>query len=177
MSLRLADAARLAVPLFAAAAALVIAKNYIAPGVDLDGMARGITGPGTWPKAVLYCVAAVSIAIFIRACFEIRAAAAAVPAKGESAYDDAKLLPGIALLVAYGVGFAEIGMAWSTLLFLAGWLVLSGLRRPLSVALVSVLGTVGVLYLFVKLCMMPLERGRGVFEAATILLYRLLGIY
>lgn len=176
MRLRLTDAVRLAAPLLAAVAALVVARGYIAPGVDLEGMARGVTGPGTWPKVMLYCVAGCALAVFIRNVFAIRVAAA-VPAKSEGAYDDTKLLPGIALLIAYGVGFTEIGMAWSTLLFLAGWLVLSGLRRPLTVALVSVLGTAAVLYLFVKLCMMPLERGRGAFEAATILLYRLLGIY
>ena len=172
MSLRPADAARLALPLLAAAAALVVARRYIAPGVDLEGMARGFAGPGTWPKAMLYCVGACSVAVFFRNLFSLKAERSA-----PAAYDDAKLLPGIALLVAYGIGFMEIGMAWSTLIFLAGWLVLSGFRRPLRVVLVSVLGTVGVLYLFVKLCMMPLERGKGAFETATILLYRALGIY
>jgi putative tricarboxylic transport membrane protein len=163
---------RFAFPLAAAVAALVIANWYIAPGVDLAGMARGVAGPGTWPKAMLYCVAGCSGAVFIRNVFFLEPEKADAPQ-----FDDAKLLPGIALLVAYGIGFTEIGMAWSTLLFLAGWLVLSGFRRPLSVVLVSVLGTAGVLYLFVKLCMMPLERGKGIFETATILLYRMLGIY
>lgn len=176
MAMKIGDAVRLAAPLATAAAALAIARWYIAPGVDLEGMARGVTGPGTWPKAMLYCVAACSIIILIRNFFEMRASAPAAGA-GESEFDDAKLLPGIALLVGYGIGIPEIGMAWSTLAFVACWLVLSGLRRPLSVVLVSVLGTVGVLYLFVKLCMMPLDRGKGPFEAATIVLYRLLGIY
>src|SRR5262245_59032332 len=169
MAFKLIDAFRLAAPVATAAAALVLARWYIAPGVDLEGMARGVTGPGTWPKAMLYCVAACSIIILIRNFFEIRTGA--VAGTGESEFDDAKLLPGIALLIAYGIGIVEIGMAWSTLVFVAGWLVLSGFRRALSVALVSVLGTAGVLYLFVKLCMMPLERGKGAFEAATIVLY------
>ena len=176
MAIKLSDALGLAAPLATAAAALVIARWYIAPGVDLEGMARGVAGPGTWPKATLYCVAACSIIILIRNILEILASAPAVQA-GESAFDDAKLLPGIALLIGYGIGISEIGIAWSTLIFVAGWLVLSGLRRPLAVVLVSVFGTAGVLYLFVKLCMMPLERGKGPFEQATIVLYRLLGIY
>ena len=176
MAIKLSDALRLAAPLATAAAALVIARWYIAPGVDLEGMARGVTGPGTWPKVMLYCVAACSIIVLIRNGLEMQAGAPAAQA-GESAFDDAKLLPGIALLIAYGIGMQEVGMAWSTLAFVAGWLVLSGLRRPLAVILVSVLGTAGVLYLFVKLCMMPLERGKGPFEAATIVLYRVLGIY
>ena len=163
---------RFALPLVAAVAALVIATWYIAPGVDLEGMARGFAGPGTWPKAMLYCVSACCVAVFFRNLFSLKAEGSTT-----GAYDDAKLLPGIAMLIAYGIGFSEIGMAWSTLLFLAGWLVLSGFRRPLRVVLVSALGTAAVLYLFVKLCMMPLERGKGAFETATILLYRALGIY
>ena len=176
MAIKLSDAVRLAAPLAIAVAALVIARRYIAPGVDLEGMARGVTGPGTWPKAMLYCVAACSVIILIRNFIEMKAGAPTTGA-GESGFDDAKLLPGIALLIGYGIGIPEIGMAWSTLVFVACGLVLSGLRRPVAVVLVSVLGTAGVLYLFVKLCMMPLERGKGPFEAATIVLYRLLGIY
>jgi putative tricarboxylic transport membrane protein len=45
------------------------------------------------------------------------------------------------------------------------------------VGLISVLGTIGILYFFVKLSAMPLDRGKGAFEQATVALYRLLGIY
>lgn len=176
MPTTLIDAARLAVPLIAAVAAVIVGHSYIAPGVDLEGMSRGLAGPGTWPKAMLYCAAACLLAVFVRNFLEIRARERA-PEASESAFDDAKLIPGIVLLLLYGVGILEIGMAWSTLVFVAAWLVLSGLRRPVSVALVSVLGTAGILYLFVKLCQMPLDRGKGVFEDATVFLYRLLGIY
>jgi putative tricarboxylic transport membrane protein len=181
--IKLIDAVRLAAPLAAAAAAVSLALLYIAPGVDLDAMSRGIAGPGTWPKVMLFCAAACSVAVFLRNLFSFRAErsgngkSGVEKSAGTAAYDDAKLLPGIALLLAYGIAIPEIGMAWSTLLFIAAWLVLSGFRRPRSVALVSVLGTAGILYLFVKLCLMPLDRGKGVFEQATILAYRLLGIY
>lgn len=168
---------RLAVPLAAAAAALVLARQFIAPGIDLDGMARGVAGPGTWPKLMLYGVAACLAAVFGRNLIELRSAAAPRAAADETGYNDAKLLSGMALLVGYGAGITAVGIAWATLAFLPAWLVLSGLRRPLSVALVSVFGTVGILYLFIKLCLMPLDRGKGVFEEATIALYRLLGIY
>lgn len=172
------QAARLAVPLAAAAAALVLARWFIAPGVDLDGMARGVAGPGTWPKLMLYGAGVCAFAVFVRHLLELRSAAPARTAPADDpGYNDATLLGGMVLLVAYGAGITAIGIAWATLVFLAGWLALSGLRRPLPVALVSVLGTAGILYLFVKLCLMPLDRGKGVFEEATIALYRLLGIY
>jgi putative tricarboxylic transport membrane protein len=177
-AMQVQHAARLAVPLAAAAAALVLARWFIAPGVDLDGMARGVAGPGSWPKLMLFGVAACAFAVFVRNLLELRRAAARPRAADDDpGYNDAKLLAGMALLVAYGAGITALGIAWATLLFLAGWLTLSGLRRPLPVTLVSVLGTAGILYLFVKLCLMPLDRGKGVFEEATIALYRLLGIY
>ena len=69
------------------------------------------------------------------------------------------------------------GFAWTTPIFIVGWLLLGGLRRPLLIALTSILGTAGVLYFFVKVSTMPLDRGRDVFEQATLTLYRLLGIY
>jgi putative tricarboxylic transport membrane protein len=180
MPTRLLYAPQLIAPVATALAAVVLARYFIAPGVDLDGMARGLAGPGTWPKIMLYAAAACSIALFLRNLFRLRKAAAAdapAQAQGEPAYDDAKLLCGMALLVAYGLGITLVGMAWATAVFLAAWLLLSGLRRPLAVAMVSIFGTAGILYLFVKLCLMPLERGKGVFEEATIVLYRLLGIF
>lgn len=166
---------RLALPLAAAAAAVVLARAFIAPGVDLEGMARGMAGPGTWPKLMLYGAAACLAAVFLRNLLALRGVPAA-PGE-EPVYNEARLLGGMALLVAYGFGITAIGIAWATLAFLPAWLLLSGLRRPLTVTLVSVLGTAGILYLFVKLCLMPLDRGKGVFEEATIVLYRLLGIY
>lgn len=171
-------APQLVAPLAAAAGAVALAQYFIAPGVDLDGMARGVAGPGTWPKAMLYGAAVWSLAIFCRNLAGLRHARSRDKRdNAEPLYDDGKLYCGIAVLVAYGAGITLVGMGWATLAFLALWLVLSGLRRPLAVLAVSTLGTAGVLYLFVKVCLMPLDRGRGVFEQATIMLYRLLGIY
>jgi putative tricarboxylic transport membrane protein len=179
MPTKLRAAMRLAAPLAAAAASVMLAHHFVAPGVNLDAMSRGLASPGTWPKTMLYCAAACAAVLFVRNLYLLRRPAA--PGGGgeptHAGYDDAKLLPGIALLVAYGFGITQVGMAWATLAFIAAWLVLSGLRRPLVVVLVSGLGTAAILYLFVKVSLMPLDRGKGAFEQATIFLYRLLGIY
>ena len=127
---------RLAVPFAAAVAAVVLARGFIAPGVDLEGMARGMAGPGTWPKLMLYGAAACLAAVFIRNLLALRHAPAA-PGAPEEEYHEARLLGGMALLVAYGFGITAIGIAWATLAFLPAWLLLSGLRRPLPVALVA----------------------------------------
>jgi putative tricarboxylic transport membrane protein len=177
MPTNLVNAMRLAAPLGVALLAAAVAGQFIAPGVDLDGMARGLAGPATWPKTMLYCAAATALVIFLRSLYMMRRSAEPPHEQAAPGYDDAKLLSGIVLLVAYGFGITQIGMAWATAAFIAAWLVLSGLRRPLAVLLVSTLGTAAILYVFVKISLMPLDRGRGVFEQATIVLYRLLGIF
>lgn len=180
MASRLARVLSLAAPLAVAAAATVVARSYIAPGVDLEGMARGLAGPGTWPKVMLYCAAVCSLVIFLRNLLTPQPgpkSAAELAEGGEGECDYVKAVIGMAVLAAYGLGITQIGMPWATLAFIAAWLMISGLRRPLPVILVSVIGTAGILYLFVKVCLMPLDRGKGVFEEATVLLYRLLGIY
>jgi putative tricarboxylic transport membrane protein len=126
---------------------------------------------------MLLCAAASGAALALLRLLEALAVRAPPPAAGGDAYHETRSLGAVALLVGYVVAIAYVGFAWATPVFIAGWLLLGGLRRPLLVALTSVFGTIGVLYFFVKVSTMPLERGRGVFEEATVTLYRLLGIY
>ena len=84
---------------------------------------------------------------------------------------------GVAFILGYGYLLPAIGFAASTLLYLVCWCLLGGMRKPLQIGLISVLGTTILLYLFVKLASMPLDRGQGVMGEASIALYRLLGIY
>lgn len=179
MAFKPLDFFAIAAPLAAAVAATVVARHFIAPDVDLDAMTRGIAGPGTWPKVMLYGIALCAALILVRNAVELmrRTGSVGTEPESESEYDDVKLLLGIGVLIAYGAGIHFIGMAWATLAFVALWLVLGGFRRPLPVVLVSTIGTVLILYLFVKASAMPLNRGKGIFEQATIVLYRVLGIY
>lgn len=174
MAVTLRAAFGVALPLVVAAASCLLAFRYIAPGVDLDAMARGIVGPGTWPKAMLLAAAAAAALLALARLAALRAPRTASDADD---YHEPRSIGAILLLVGYGAAFPLIGIAWSTLAFLAGWLLLGGLRRPVLIALTSVLGTLGLLYFFVKLSKMPLDRGAGVFEQASVALYRLLGIY
>jgi putative tricarboxylic transport membrane protein len=168
----------IALPLALAAGICVLAAAFVAPGVDLAAMTRGVIGPATWPKAMLYCAAAAAALLALAKLLEARTEASLEPpAATESEYHEGRSLGAIALVLAYGFALPLAGIAWATLAFIVAWLLLSGVRRPLFTALVSVFGTLGVLYLFVKVSLMPLDRGAGVFEQATIVLYRLLGIY
>lgn len=167
-----------ALPLAAAAASCVLALAYVAPGVDLEAMARGSVGPATWPKAMLLSAAAAGALLALARLLELLALRSVrEPAGGADEYHEARSIGAIALLLAYGAAIPLAGVAWATPVFIAGWLLLGGLRGPLLIGLTSILGTLGILYFFVKVSLMPLDRGKGVFEQATVALYRLLGIY
>jgi putative tricarboxylic transport membrane protein len=179
MAIATGAALRLALPLAAAGAAWLLGRYFVSPGVDVDAMARGAVGPATWPKTMLYCAAACALGLFLRNAYAAPwkpPAPAAAGESGESGYHELRSIAAIALVVSYGLGISQIGFAWSTLAFIAGWLLL-GRVRPQLAAAVAVLGTTALLYMFVKLSLMPLDRGRGVWEQATVALYRLLGIY
>jgi putative tricarboxylic transport membrane protein len=172
---------RLAFPAAIAAGAWVAARYFVAPGVDVESMIRGIVGPTTWPKTMLYCVTACAAALF---CLRLREVLGAGAGRATARVDAAgpahhvpKALAGIALLGVYGLAIPAIGFALSTALFIAGWLLLGGVRRPGVIVPTSLIGTAALLYLFVKVSLLPLDRGKGVFEQATVAVYRLLGIY
>jgi putative tricarboxylic transport membrane protein len=162
------------------AASVVLAFFFIAPGADSSLEARGGVGPTTWPKVMLLCIACCAAILLVRELprlFAASARATVAAERGVSAYDNWKAVLGITLLVLYGVAVPLVGFALATVLFFMAWLAFGGLRKPLTIGLISVLGTVGLLYIFAGLSKMPLDRGVGVFDGVTIVLYRVLGIY
>ena len=168
---------KVVLPLATAVACAVIAFSYVAPGVDFAAMARGVVSPVTWPKTMLLCAAtAAALLALVHLLESISLREPRAPGQDED-YHEGRSISAIGLLVAYGIVIPFVGIAWATPNFIAGWLLLGGIRKPLKVGLISILGTIGVLYFFVKLSSMPLDRGKGVFEQATVTLYRLLGIY
>jgi putative tricarboxylic transport membrane protein len=178
MAIPVRAALGVALPLAIAVGACVLASAFVAPGIDLEAMTRGVIGPATWPKTMLYLAAAAAGILALIRLLEARSHPSAGAADADrSDYHEGRSLGAVALVLAYGFAMPVVGVAWATLAFIAAWLLLSGVRRPLFVTLVSILGTVGVLYLFVKVSLMPLDRGTGAFEQATVTLYRLLGIY
>jgi putative tricarboxylic transport membrane protein len=179
MAVSLRAALGVALPLAAAVGSCVLALAFVTPGVDLSSMARGVVGPASWPKTMLLCASAAAALLAFGRLVELFAPhSSQAPVAGvEEEYHEGRSLGAIALLLGYGLAIPLVGFAWATPVFLAGWLLLGGLRRPLLVGLTSILGALGILYFFVKVSLMPLDRGKGVFEQATVALYQLLGIY
>lgn len=142
----------------------------------LDQVAReGQLGPGFWPRLVLIGLGAACV---VKALVEWRGArpggvdgASPVPlARG-------RLAAGVGLIVAYVLGASLVGFPLATASFIVLFLWLGGLRSPAGLVTSAVVGTVGLLYLFVRLVYLPLPKGEGPFEALTLSLYRLLRIF
>ncbi len=140
-------------------------------------MARGIAGPTTWPTMMLYGVVIFALAWAVqRVALVLRQqerAAVAPPTVARGA----RVWFGIALILAYGFCLPILGFALATALYIVLWLLLGGIRAPLQIALTSLIGTTVFLYFFIKLALMPLDRGVGVIGEFSIALYRVLGIY
>lgn len=174
---------RFGLPLLAAVAAAVMFAYFVAPGVDVDGMARSIVGPVTWPRTMLAGIVICAVALVIRNAIvqlvESRRNRADVgpPPKPAALYDDRVAWSYIAALVCYGAAIPTIGFALGTLAYIASCLLIGGIRKPLTIGLVSTVGTVALLYMFAKVAYMPLDRGMGAFDGITVSIYRLLGIF
>ena len=88
-----------------------------------------------------------------------------------------KLAGGAVAVALYGLAMVYIGFAFATFLFLVTWFVLGGMRKTLSVFTYGTLGTLAMLYLFLKVAYLPLPRGVGYLDTLTVNIYHLLGIF
>jgi len=134
----------------------------------------GQLGPAFWPKMIL---------ILLMASCGIKAVELILARKRKSeggaeepppAVRYPKLLGMIALLVAVVAAMELIGFLLANLVFLVLFLRLTGVQKKLPLFLYSILGTISLLYLFVKVVYLPLPKGTWFFHDLTIYLYRLL---
>ncbi len=170
-------------PLAAPAAFIVGASVMLAFITDrpeeAQAMARGIAGPITWPKIMLYGMILFSLAWAVqRLALVLRHREGAPPlAAPMTVAGGPRVWTGIVLVLVYGYSLPLIGFALATAIYIALWLLLGGIRSPLQIMLTSIVGTVIFLYFFIKLALMPLDRGIGAIGEFSVALYRLLGIY
>jgi putative tricarboxylic transport membrane protein len=140
-------------------------------------MTRGVAGPTTWPTVMLWALVvfalgwAVERAARVLRSRERSAAAAPQPPAGW------RVWVGIVLVLAYGFSLPTLGFAVATPLYLLLWMLLGGVRSPALLAGVTLIGSVALMYMFIKLALMPLDRGVGAIGEFTVQLYRWLGIY
>jgi hypothetical protein len=158
----------------------IVVAAALYPGTwSLDAVAReGQLGPGFWPRLALLGFALASVAKIAeewRLTRDGRRPRDEVP--GPAAIATGRLAAGVALIVAYVVLTPLVGFALTTALFIVAFLWLCGMRSPAAIGLNVVVGTLGLLYVFIKLVYLPLPKGGGPFEELTIALYRVLRVF
>jgi putative tricarboxylic transport membrane protein len=158
-----------------------------------ESVTRGLFGPTAWPTNMLYLVIFFAsgwliqdlvITLWKYKPFSGKQVRSPAPLKvsprklrTQHLGADLRILAGIAIIGAYGYVIPVIGFAFATVIFLILWLVLGGITKATQIITLSTVGTIALLYLFVKLASMPLARGQGLFAEWTIALYRFLRIF
>lgn len=174
-------------------AVLAAAAGYLyhgAAGIEFHRRA-GTLGPDVWPKALLALLIATCAWQIVAALLSKGDADDAAP--GQPIIEPPAGLPGaavpaaaethrwlvaggIALTAAY-VGFIEtLGFFVATVAYLAAFVAMGGYRRWGVVALVSLGGTLLLLFFFMKVVYVSLPPGTGPFAQFTYLLMQLMGI-
>ena len=137
-------------------------------------------GPGAWPGAMLLALAVLSAIWVARDLWSLRRPEGRTllePVREEEPYAMGRALAGLAMIVAYGWLLSVLGFAVASAVFIVAWCLLGGMRRPVVLIVVALVGTLALLWLFMGLALMPLPRGQGVFDGFSIWLLQATGIY
>lgn len=141
---------------------------------------RGL-GPDAWPTLFLNGMAVLAVLWIVAEIWGVYAARkrpnAFVYTPEPEAYDYRRAIMGIGLILAFGWLLPVVGFAISATLFIFCWCLLGGIRNPVALVLLSLLGMITLLWVFMGLALMPLSRGTGVFDTFSVWFLRLLRIY
>ncbi|HVP09374.1 MAG TPA: tripartite tricarboxylate transporter TctB family protein [Burkholderiales bacterium] len=160
---------------------------YVAAHIEYEHRA-GTLGPDFWPKLVL--ALAIAVCLFEIARVALSGGRGAVgeiaqlaerAAPGEEAPAPPpeslpRLAAGIALTALYVWLLGPLGFFCATVPYLAAFVVLGGYRRRGVVAAVSGLGTLLMMFFFMKVVYVSLPLGEGAFREVTLFLMRTMGI-
>jgi hypothetical protein len=153
---------------------------YAATYIETGGPS-GRLGPGSWPKFIILAMAALCIYEICKRLLVGTSFTATGLAQGlNRPPDDAnrelagrepqrhnrKLAAGIALVSAFVVGVAYVG-------FFVG---IGGYRRPVILTIVSLLGALALLVVFMRVAYVSLPLGSGPFRTVSLALLRLIGV-
>ncbi len=134
-------------------------------------------GAAFWPKMILiFLMVSSGIKAGEILIAQRKAGAEAAPAGPLPEVDTPKLAAMIAVVIAAVYFMDFIGFPLANFLFLLLFMRIAGLRKKLPLFLTSALGTIFLLYLFVKIVYLPLPKGQWLFDDMTIFLYRVLHI-
>lgn len=148
----------------------------------------GELGPDVWPKAILallITVCAFEIVRRLRGAEGADAQGADLAGQraepGEEVEAPAPRLPhllaaGIALTLLYVATLETLGFFLATAAYLALFMLIGRYRRPVAVALTSLIGSLAFVFVFMKIVYVSLPLGVGPFQTVSIWILGLLGI-
>ena len=184
MSNRLAEPSRItrALPYTVAGAAAGY-LYYLAANFEFQAR-PGTLGPDFWPKLILALAIAVCawqiVAILV---FDVRAEMDDLLAEYEVDTTDMApeshpglLLAGMGTTLAYVALVPILGFFLCTALYLAAFMTIGLYRRWAVLAAVSVIGTLILMFIFMKLVYVSLPIGTPPFDEITLTLMRVMGI-
>jgi putative tricarboxylic transport membrane protein len=166
---------------------------YLAANFQYHARA-GTLGPDFWPKAILVLMIAVCAYEIAKIIFSGGAAQDAggvledMVEKGIGKHGDAAapaapiashpglLLAGMGATLLYVAASQRLGFFLATIVYLVAFMWLGGYRRWRVIAAVSVVGTLVLLFIFMKLVYVSLPIGVAPFSEVTLLLMKLMGI-
>ena len=189
----MADTARIkrVIP-YAAAGAGAGYLYYVAASIQYHARA-GVLGPEFWPKLILLLVIATCvyeaarILLFtgrradVGGVLEEFVAGSNVRSEAGSAPDTAQsrpysLLAGMALTALYVYVIQKLGFFLATVPYLAIFMVLGRYYRWGVIAAVSLIGTLVMMFFFMRVVYVSLPIGQEPFSAVTIFLMQVMGI-
>jgi len=150
---------------------------YVLSGRLDENPIEGQLGAFFWPKAILILLM-LSCAFKVLESFKGIGKGVADTGLEEQApeVNTGKLILMIVVLLAAVVCMETIGFSLCNFIFLLVFMRIAGLKKKTHLLLISLLGTVLLLYLFVKVVYLPLPKGQWFFSDFTIFLYRVLHI-
>lgn len=170
------------------AAVLAAAAFFYADAGGFAALGReGNLGPAFWPRAVLVLLMIVCAAEMVRVAFFYKPESTApVPhsaAPLPNADDEdgvrypALLFAGIAITVVYVPAMEMLGFFLATIIYLAAFMWLGRYRRPMIIAITSVVGTIAFVYVFMKIVYVSLPLGTGPFRQFSAWVLAALGVH
>ena len=150
---------------------------YVFAGKMDENPAEGQLGAFFWPKAILILL---MLSCGYKVLESFKGFGKGVADTGLEAapvqVNAGKLAAMIAMLLAAVVCMEMIGFPLCNFLFLLLFMRVAGLKKKSHLLILSGLGTILLLYIFVKVVYLPLPKGQWFFTEVTIFLYRVLYI-
>lgn len=163
---------------------LISAYFYFLAGKFKFSTKPGHLGPDFWPKMLLGLAMATCLyEIFKTAFFTKITKERETPTEAQSEKTAATkksypelLIIGIVMTVAYAYFLSVLGFVLSTFLYFALFMVVGRYRKIWAVLLNSVIGTLVLVFVFMKIVYVSLPLGQEPFLSVTLFVLRLMGV-